>query len=297
VLNEQAIPDYVFWEDFGHSYGRVWEEVQIVWRRVYMTRKELTDEFGKIGESIPLDYSPKGLKDEKIEDDLKKAVIYEMWDKIDGAVCFLSKGYAELVKYVADPLNLTGAFPCPKPLFATITNDSLIPVADYVLYQTQAIELEEITTRIGLLTKALRVVGVYDASAEGLSTLLSDTSDNKLVPVNRYSNLAEKGGLKGVLEFLPIQEVAETLIALYEARDKVKADLYEITGLSDIIRGNSDPAETATAQVCGAAHLRLADRGAALRARHHPAPGRDHRRAFRARHDQGNQRRQASNGC
>lgn len=248
LLYEQAIPDYVYWEDFGHSYGRVWEEVQVVWRKAYMTRKELTEEFGEIGQSIPLDYSPRGLKDEKVEDDLKKAVIYELWDKADGAVGFLSKTWPELVKYVSDPLHLTGAFPCPKPLFATLTNDSLIPVPDYALYQTQAQELEELTSRIGLLTKALRVVGVYDSSAEALGTLLSDTNDNKLVAVNRWAVFAERGGLKASIDFLPIKEVADTLMALYEARDKVKADLYEITGLSDIIRGNSDPDETATAQ-------------------------------------------------
>lgn len=248
VLYEQALVDYVYWEDFGHSFGRVWEEVPCVWRRSYLTRKELVDEFGPIGESIPLDWQPKGLKDENVDDAFKKAVIYEGWDKAAGAIWFLSKEHPEVIKYVPDPIGLTGVFPCPKPLFGTLTNDSLIPTPDYALYQTQAQELEELTARIGILTKALRIAGVYDSSAPSLSNLLSGDAENKLIPVERWAVFAERGGLKASIDFLPIKEVAEVLIALYEARDKVKADLYEITGLADIIRGNSDPGETATAQ-------------------------------------------------
>jgi hypothetical protein len=29
---------------------------------------------------------------------------------------------------------------------------------------------------------------------------------------------------------LPMKEIAETLLSLYEAREKVKADLYEVSG-------------------------------------------------------------------
>jgi hypothetical protein len=63
-----------------------------------------------------------------------------------------------------------------------------------------------------------------------------------------WAKFSEKGGLDGSVQYLPIKEIAETLIALYEAREKSKQDLYEITGIADIIRGNSEPNETATAQ-------------------------------------------------
>ena len=66
------------------------------------------------------------------------------------------------------------------------------------------------------------------------------------------------------MSFLPIREITEALIALYQAREKVKQDLYEITGLSDILRGASNAQETATAQQIKSnfATLRLSDRQA-----------------------------------
>lgn len=244
---EQAIPDYVYWEDFGHAVARTWEEVPCVWRKVYMTRAKLVKRFGDRGEKVPLDYVPKGLKDERTGETGKKACVYEGWDKESGTVWFLSKSFPELIEYNDAPLKLSGGFPCPRPLFATITNDSLIPVPDYALYQTQATEIEDLTARIDCLQKALRVVGVYDQSAPALAQLLSG-SENKLIPVENWAKFAEKSGLDGAIDFLPIKDIAEVLVGLYEAREKAKADLYEITGIADIIRGNSDPRETAKAQ-------------------------------------------------
>lgn len=244
---EKAAVDYVYWEDFGHSIARTWDEVPCVWHRSYMSREKLIKRFGDKGKEIPLDHVPKGLKDEKIGEHVKKACIYEGWDKESGTVWFLSKSYPELIEYGAAPLDLTGGFPCPRPLYGTVTNDSLIPVPDYALYQTQAQELEDLTARIDRLQKGLRLVGCYDSSAPALGQILSG-DENKLIPVENWAKFAEKGGLEGAIVWLPVKEVAETLIALYEAREKAKQDLYEITGIADIIRGNSEPSETATAQ-------------------------------------------------
>ena len=245
---EQVIPDYVYWEDFGHNIARNWDEVTMVWRRVYMARKELVKRFGKVGQTIPLDHKPKGLKHQDKGETGKKAAIYELWDRDVGKVCFLSKSHPKIIEAKKDPLNLTGMFPCSHPLYATCTNDSLVPVPDYALYQTQAQEIEELTGRINALQKALKVVGIYDSSAPELARLLNEGYENKMIPVETYAAFAEKGGIQGATDFLPVNEIAQTLIGLYEARSKSKEDLYEITGIADIIRGNSDPRETAKAQ-------------------------------------------------
>jgi hypothetical protein len=58
-----------------------------------------------------------------------------------------------------------------------------------------------------------------------------------------------------------MKEIAETLQSLYETREKVKQDLYEITGMADIIRGSTDPDETYGAQKIKSnwASIRLVD--------------------------------------
>lgn len=251
---EECLADYVHWRDFGHTIARTWQEVTGVWRIVYLTRKECIARFGeRIGKLIPLSASDtknksSGASDSVLDADLKKAVIYEIWDKTTSTAFWLCKEYPQgLLDKKDDPLHLSGFFPCPRPLFATLDNDSTIPTPDFVLYQDQADELDVLTARITLITKAIKVAGVYNAAAQGVQRLLSEGVENELVPVDAWAAFAEKGGLKGAMELLPVQEIAQTLLALYEARDRVKQDLYEITGLSDIIRGANDPTETATA--------------------------------------------------
>lgn len=249
IADEVVCWDYVHWEDMGHCFGRTFEEVPAWWRKAYLTRSQLIERFPECGEKIILDYSPHDLKDNKYDEVEKKATIYEIWDKDDKKVYWIHKDYITGPLDVKDdPLNLTDFFPFPMPLYATLGNDSMIPVPDYIEYQDQAHELDELTSRIGAITKAVKVAGVYDASAAGVERVLAEGVENQLVPVSQYAVLSEKGGMKGVIDLLPMQDILATLLGLYEARDKVKADLYEITGIADVIRGNSDPDETATAQ-------------------------------------------------
>lgn len=248
VYYEEAHPDYVHWQDFGHNVARTWEEVTVVWRKVYLSRDMLKERFGdEIGAEVPLDFTPHGHSD-KASDDQKKATIYELWDKESRQAIWLSKNYPKALDVRDDPLRLDHFFPCPKPIHATLANDSLIPVPDYVQYQDQAGEMDDLTGRIASIVKAIKVAGVYDASADGIQRLLSEGVENQLIPVDQWAVHAEKGGLKGVMELMPVLEIAQTLLHLYEAREKVKQDLYEITGMSDIIRGQTNANETATAQ-------------------------------------------------
>lgn len=250
VSNEIVAWDYVHWQDFGHSFGRTWDEVPASWRKAYLVRDELRERFGdEIGEKITLDYSPHDLKDNKYDEVEKKATIYEIWDKASKKVFWIHKDYhSGPLDEQDDPLELEDFWPFPRPLFATLANDDCIPTPDYIEWQDQANELDELTSRIGSITKAVKVAGVYDKSASGLERLLAEGVENQLIPVDQWAIFAEKGGLKGVMELLPMDQILQTLLGLYQARDKVKADLYEISGSADIMRGASDPDETATAQ-------------------------------------------------
>jgi hypothetical protein len=246
VAFESAVVDYVHWRDFGHELARTWEEVDVVWRRVGLNREALEERFTK-GAEVPLDAK----QDDRLDatkDRPDKAVIYEVWIKSEKRAVWLSKSFKELLDDLPDPLKLDHFFPCPRPAYATLTTNSLIPVPDYVEYQDQADELDDLTGRIANLTAAIKAVGVYDSSVPALQEILNDGRDNQLIPVTNWAALSEKGGIKSSIELLPMQEIAQTLLSLYEAREKVKADLYEVTGMSDIIRGNTAPEETATAQ-------------------------------------------------
>ena len=246
---ECAPTDYVHWKDFGHSVARTWEEVTCVWRWVYMTRDALIERFGDVGKKIPLDSGPETLKTYgQSNKERTRAKICELWDKETGKVYWFTKNYNELIDERDDPLELEGFFPCAKPLYSTTTSDTLIPVPDFVLYQDQANELDILSDRIDGLVKALRIRGVYDASQPALQRLLTEGDNNTLIPVDKWMAFTEKNGLKGSIDILPIDELANALLQCYRARTEIKAQIYEITGISDIIRGASSASETATAQ-------------------------------------------------
>jgi len=246
---ECAPVDYVHWKDFGHSSARTWEEVTQVWRWVYMTREALVERFGEnMGSKIPLDSGPDNLDGPNRKREGTRAKICELWCKETQKVYWIHKGMAQFVDERDDPLGLEGFYPCPKPLYATTTSDSLVPVPDFLLYQDQANELDILSDRIDGLVKALRMRGVYDASQPALQRLLTEGDNNTLIPVDKWMAFGEKGGLKGSIDLLPLDTLAQALIQCYGAREQIKAQIYEITGISDIIRGQTAASETATAQ-------------------------------------------------
>jgi hypothetical protein len=247
--------DYVYWEDFRCSPARCWDEVTWVARRIYMSRKEGVERFGEEFETVPLTNEPIGLdelKKQGIEtmdtDGMKKAVVWEIWCKPEEKVYWVAEGHDKTLDEKENPYGLDGFWPCPRPLFATQTTDTLVPVPDYSLYQDQAEELDKLTQRIAMLTEAVKVVGVYDSSQTGIQRMLSEGVNNTMIPVDNWAAFGEKGGVKGAVDWLPLEMVLTALNQCYQSREQAKQVIYEVTGLSDIIRGASVASETATAQ-------------------------------------------------
>jgi hypothetical protein len=243
--------DYVHWRDFGHTIARTWEEVTAVWRRVYMSRLALVERFGEeLGYQIPLDTKPDDLKQSyKSDDGVYEAVIYEVWDKETGKVLWISKSLGKIVDERDDPLGLENFWPCPKPLYATLTTDSLEPIPDYTIYQDQARELDVLCDRIDGLINALKVRGVYDASASELQRLFSEGENNTMIPVSNWMAFAEKQGMKGAIDLVDLTPFASALMSCYQAMEQVKGQIYELMGIADIQRGQTDPTETLGAQI------------------------------------------------
>ena len=253
VVYEEVQCDHVAWKDWLTNPAREWAEVRWVARRVYMTKAELVERFGEDkAKLVPLSTMPTGTDTatDAQRQANKTAEVYEVWDKPSKTAFWVSKGVTtSVLDEREDPLGLREFFPCPAPLNATVGPDSTIPVADYVMYQDQAEELDELTARIGKLQDALRMVGVYAGEANReLQLVFSPGNENKLIPIDTFDLWKEKGGVRGLIEWVPVDMVIQTLKGCYEARGQVLNDIYHITGLSDIIRGESNPNETATAQ-------------------------------------------------
>lgn len=190
---------------------------------------------------------------------------WQIWDKTSRRVMWVAPTVdsENFISVGGDPYKLDGFFPIPEPMLATTTTDTMVPVADFYEWQDQAITIDWLTVRIDNLTQALRVAGAYDKGFPELAGLINNgATDNILLPVDGWRKLQEKGGLEGVMDFLPNDKVAEVLKAAVELRKLAKEDAYEISGVSDILRGASDPNETLGAQELKSrfANLRLSSR-------------------------------------
>lgn len=252
IISEAAPCDYVHWRDFLWSPARVWEEVWWVGRRVWMKRKRFIKRFKQPAyDAIKSNYDnarnkgedsvlPEGFSQGRVE-------VFEIWCEDTNKVYFINKYADAILETVDDPLKLDDFFPCPKPLIATHTTNNFMPRADYTMAQDQYHELDVLNDRISILTRALRVVGMYDKEQEGLQNLLSG-NEFQMIPVSNWAMLGEKKGLAGVVDWFPIESISKVLGELMIQRQAVIGQIYELTSISDIMRGATSPRETAKAQ-------------------------------------------------
>ena len=97
------------------------------------------------------------------------------------------------------------------------------------------------------LKACCKVVGVYDQAAKGVGAILTG-NENTMVPVADWGQFSEKGGMKGAVDWIPLEMIVLALDKLNVARDTIKGQIYELTGIADIVRGDSKASETLGAQ-------------------------------------------------
>lgn len=258
---ETVCGEEVPWDRFLHGNAKKWKDVPWAAFEHFMTREELEKNFGELGAVVPV---TEMIRDEEqrtgqdIEENhasatgtagVKVAQVFEVWDKDARVVLFVSPQWKQAVlKKVADPLKLTGFFPCPKPLTFMSKVSTLTPVSLYTMYEEQAKELNRITIRINKLIAALKVRGLYDSTVEGLEKVLK-AEDNTLVPAENVAALLAQGNaLEKAIWLMPIEKLVSVLQQLYVQREQVKTIIYELTGVADIMRGSSAASETLGAQ-------------------------------------------------
>ena len=240
--------EYVHWQDYRESPSRRAEDVTWRARRHLFTREDLVGRGFEHAYEVPLTWMPDTESNEQLDEIYNRAEVWEIWDKVQHKRLFIATGYKDVLAEDDDPYQLTDFFPTPTPLIAVRTNNTSVPVPEFTLYQDQADELDRVTSRIAHLIEGLKRRGVYDSSVPELANLAT-AGDNDFVPSENFSSLAQKGGLSVVFQTEDISQISLVLQGLYTQRTQILQIIYEVTGISDIIRGGGTKAsETATAQ-------------------------------------------------
>ncbi len=260
VAQEGTLPECVYgeavrWDKFFHGYARTWKKVPWIGFEWDMSKEELKKNFPK----APIDWN-KVKTTEDADDGEPKAEdrdeltgvttfrVHEIWDKESKKVYFFSGCCPkEPLRVVDDPLGLSCFFPIPKPLNFMRKVTTLVPTPLYQQYRQQAAELNDLTKRLKAIIRAVRYRGAYNSAVEGIEKMLN-AEDNELVPVENMQSMGDNATIEKMIYTVPTQELATTAQTLYQQREQCKQVIYEITGISDILRGASVASETATAQ-------------------------------------------------
>ena len=240
--NERICFEAVSWKDYRHGAGKRWEDRTWEAYRFCIAREDQYESFDE-------GYIKSQLDDNEInsrkdcEDDLTG---WEIWDKKSRKVCFIDDD-GVILKELDDPLGLSNFYPISTPMQPIEVVGRLTPVNPFSIYRKLADELDTITKRINALVDNMRVKGWYAGTAKELENIIT-LQDNEFAPVAEPEIWAQNGGLEGAIAFWPIDRFIAALKELYVARNETKQAIYEITGISDIVRGASKATETLGAQ-------------------------------------------------
>lgn len=239
VTNERICFEAVSWADFVRGPAKRWEDVPWEAFRHTMPCEDI-DEFADpalVAAQMTPDPRPEKKGDQ---------IVWEVWVKKKREVLFIREGKQEIIKRVPDPLGWSGFFPNPRPVQPIEITGRLMPVNPYKIYRRLAEELNTTTIRINAILKQLKVKGAYAGDEAEIKALL-DADTNDFVPIGDVDRWAQVGLDKAIV-FWPVEKLIVVLRELYVVREQTKQAIYEITGISDIVRGASQARETATAQ-------------------------------------------------
>jgi len=250
---EKVCVDHKNRRDFLHSLSRSWREVDWVAGASYLTRAQARKRFHPYSGDCYQEADYRVDRDAQEiggTDKRERAKFWEIWHKSERRVVWVAEGCEDVLDEDKPHLQLEGFFPCPKPAYGTVQPGSLIPVPEELQYEDQLEEVNSLTGRIHALTEALVMRGFYPAGggelADAIETALkTNTPGVTMVPI---SNWAAFGGSKETIIWMPIEAIAQTVTLLVAQRKQVIDDVYQITGLSDIMRGSTDARETLGAQ-------------------------------------------------
>lgn len=249
---QRACVDHVDRTDFLHEPARSWADVGWVARRAWLTKTEMRKRFKKTsGDAYQraMFEIRREDKDNGSADDSKKAGVWEVWHKADKKVYWVANGVDKMLDEGKPHLTLKDFFPCPRPAYGTLRRRSLIPVPDYVRYAAHLGKISTLTGRIYLLLDKIKLKGLVPAGGDigdAIQLALKSDDDEIIIPVPGAALM--QGGSTGFVTWMPLADIATAIQGLIEARGQLIEDFYQLSGISDIMRGATEAEETLGAQ-------------------------------------------------
>ena len=247
IINIKHVP----YERFLMQQGRTWGQLEWICYVDYLNKDEFLKTFKRVPEGVNFDYVDgdyKGDSDEGNDAFFNRAVVYEIWHKPSRKIFFLTKDVDEFLAINDDKYGLPDFFNCPRPLINLAKNTNLEPLSLYSVIKQTLNQINVVVQRINHIVTMIKAVGAYDGNNKELAKILKTQNDGEMIPVQGLDLLEGRTGFNSKIWLLPIDAFKNVLSELRVHLESLKQQIYEVTGISDIIRGASNASETATAQ-------------------------------------------------
>ena len=165
-------------------------------------------------------------------------------------VYWVCEGFKEdfLMPPQVDPYGLKGFFPSTKFVIKNKRRKSLYPTPTWRYLEATANQIHELYQRVFDLIGCIeRRALVYGASPE-LITLLNNGKSGNFVAVAQSADILEKGGANKMIEWIDVNELVSAITECLTLEQHFGDRFAQAFGIPDVLKGISDPSETAEAQ-------------------------------------------------
>lgn len=146
----------------------------------------------------------------------------------------------------SDLYGLSGFFPCTEPLSINQSTKHFWPTPEFFQVSDLVDYVHESIGRMIQLSKAVRIRFFFDSSVKELATLIGENwgtgeGTGMGIPDLETTLMNNKGDLSNLVAFFPVKELLEGLETQYGNFQKGLDIFYQVTGISDLIRGQTNP--------------------------------------------------------
>lgn len=252
VENEKVYLDHVLYTDiYIDPDVRHWDQVRVIAFKKQYSRREFKRVFGKEALNSIAESDDTGAK-RKVYD------VFEGWDFAAREVKWWCRDCGDFIKPLVDDTDgddaddtpedgyrLERFFPCPPPFRVNAPTDHFYPICEFYQLHHLIEDVHALASRMYAATRAIRVRLMFDASVPELQPLISEVAEADAIGVNNLQQAlaAGQGKLENLVAYLPIGPLVDGLKNLYEALQQRIQSYYELSGDSDILRGQTDGEE------------------------------------------------------
>lgn len=217
-----------------------------------LPKKEAEEKFNPKGDRN-LSYTELKSDDDSDEENDDKELVLDGWECYclkTRTIYWVSESYKEdfLLVDKKDPYGFKGFFPSPPFIISSKPRKSMYPTSNFRYLEGTINQLHLLYEKIFHMIDGIRRRAVVLGASPELITALNSLGGNEYLTITEIDGILTKGGIRDMIQWIPVEELVNAISEAMNLEQHFKELFFEWFHVPDIIRGVSDPSETASAQ-------------------------------------------------